>query len=236
MVPQGTRQRGEKQSVIRGTFVIRTCEHFWSIALLRERGERTAATVDAGYADRNHGHEDDDVHERVETPQAGVLPNQDKRRGINVGIRVSAEEAVISRVDEQADKEQAQDVEERDTPENLLDGTGQTLNRVLRLSSREAHKLGTAERKGGSNKNGAEASEAVSERARVVPQAGAPVLAVVARGGPAAQDEDEGDDHEDDDGGQLEAAGPELLLGVADCAEDVDDYDEDEEYRDPDCY
>lgn len=166
--------------------------------------------------------------------QARVLPNQDKRRGVDVGVRIGAEEVLVGRVDEQADKEQAQDVEERDTPEDLLDGTGETLDRVLRLGGGETHELRAAEGEGGRDKDGAEATESVPEGTRVVPQARAPVLAVVAGGGPAAQDANEGDDHEDDGGCQLEAAGPEFLLGVAESAEDVDHYYEDEEDGDPD--
>ena len=71
-----------------------------------------------------------------------------------------------------------------------------------------------------------EATEAVPERARVVPKSCAPVLAVHAVLGTTTADKNDGDNHEDDGGEQLEQRGPELFLCIAECAKKVqnDDY------------
>lgn len=122
-----------------------------------------------------------------------------------------------------------------DTPEDLLDGTGESLGGVLGLGSGETDKLSTGEREGGGDEDGAETTEAVLESSRVVPQSVTPVLAELAIGGTTTADEDEGNEHEDDDGSELEAGTPELLLGVAQSTKDVDDDGDDPEERDPDC-
>lgn len=120
-----------------------------------------------------------------------------------------------------------------DTPENLLDGTGESLGRVGRLGSGKADKLGTGEGEGGGDEDGAEAAEAVLEGTGVLPELATLVLVELAAGGAAAADEDDGDNHEDDGSGELEARAPELLLGEAQGAEDVDEDDEDPEEGDP---
>lgn len=211
-------------------------EDLGGVALLGEGGEGAAAAVDARDADGDDGDEDDDVHEGVEAAEPGVLADEDEGACVDVAVGVGAEEVLVVRGDEQADEEEAEDVEEGDAPEDLLDGAGEGLDGVVSLSGGEADELGAREGEGGGDEDGAEAAEAVAEGARVVPEAGAPVLAVVAVAGPAAEDEDEGDDDEDDGGGELEHRGPELLLGVPYGAEDVDDDDEDEEHGDPDGY
>lgn len=205
------------------------------VALLREGGEGAAPAVHARDADGDDRDEDDDVHEGVEAAEAGVLADQDEGRGADVGVGAGAEQVRVVRVDEQADEEQAEDVEEGDAPEDLLDGAGQGPGGVAGLGGRQADQLGAAEGEGGRDEDGAEAAEAVLERAGVVPEPGAPVLAVLSCVRAAAEDEDQGDEHEDDGSGELEAGGPELLFGVAYRAEDVDDDDQDEEHGDPDC-
>ncbi len=121
-----------------------------------------------------------------------------------------------------------------DTPENLLDRTGEGFGRVLRLSSRQTDQLGAGESKGCSDEDRADTLEAVADGTRIIPETGAPVFAEVAVGRSASEDADEGDDHEDDDSGQLETAGPEFLLSVSEHAEDVDQNDEEKENGNPD--
>lgn len=204
------------------------------VALLGEGGEGATAAVDARHANGDDGDEDDDVHEGIEALEPGVLADEDKGGGIHVGVRVGAEQVRVVRGDEQADKEEAEDVEEGDAPKHLLDGARERFDGVGGLGGCEADELGAGKGKGGGDKDGAKAAKAEAECARVVPQAGAPVLAVLAGAGPAAEDEHEGDDDEDDGGDELEGRGPELFLCVAERAKDVDDDDEAEEHGDPD--
>jgi hypothetical protein len=101
------------------------------------------------------------------------------------------------------------------------------------ISTYQTDELSTGEGEGGSDEDAAEATEAVGEGARVVPQLRAAVRIITAALRTTAADQHNGHDHEDDDGAQLEEGGPELFLSVAKCTEDVDEDDGEPEYRDP---
>ena len=210
-------------------------EELGRIALLGEGREGTRAAVDCRHADGDDGDQDDDVHERVESDEACVLANQHERRCVRIRVRLilGANEAGVVVRNQQADEEKTQDVEERDTPKDLLDGAGKRLDRVVGFSGSETNELRSAEGKCRGHEDGAEALEAVLEGTGVVPELGARVVVVSAALGATAEDEHEGNDHEDDGCRELEAGRPELLFGIAQRSEDVDDYDEDEEYGDP---
>lgn len=109
------------------------------------------------------------------------------------------------------------------SPEDLLDSTGQRLGWVGSLSSCQTDELRSGVRESGSNEDTAETTEAVLERAWVMPEFTAPVLAVFAVLGTATAAKDNSDDHEDADGGKLEARTPEFFFGVTECSENVDD-------------
>lgn len=98
----------------------------------------------------------------------------------------------------------------------------------------QADKLSSGEGEGGRDKDAAETTEAVGKGTGLIPQVGSNVVVVAAAGGTAAEDENKGDDHEDDNGTELEHRSPELLLGVAKGAKDVDDDDGAQEDGDPD--
>lgn len=125
-------------------------------------------------------------------------------------------------------------VEEGDTPKDLLDGRGKGLDRVPGLSSSETDELSAGEREGSGHEDRAETLESVSESTRVVPRLGALVCAVCAILGATAENEDESDNEEDANGDKLEQRGPKLLFSVTDSSEDVDDNDQDEEDSNPD--
>lgn len=209
-------------------------EDLGGVPLLGEGGQGAGAAVDARDADGDDRDEDDDVHEGVEPPQAGVFADEDKGGGVDVGVGVGAEEVRVVGIDEEADEEETEDVKEGDAPKDLFDGPGEGFDGVVGLGGGETDQFGAGKRKRGGDEDGTETAEAVLEGARVVPQAGAPVVGVPTVCGTAAEDEDEGDEDEDDGGDQLDGRGPEFLFGVAECAKDVDDGDEDEEDGDPD--
>lgn len=121
-----------------------------------------------------------------------------------------------------------------DTPEDLLDSTGQRLGGVGRLGGGETDQLSSGVGKGGGDEDGAEATEAVLEGARIIPESVAPVLVVLAARGATTADQDQGDDHKDDGSCELEARTPKLFLGVSQGTENVDEDDEKPEDGDPD--
>ena len=225
-------EEGDRQQ--RAAGAVDVAEALGRVALLSEGGKRAGAAVDGRDTDGENRDENDDVHEGVEALEVGVLADQDEGRGVDVRIGVGAQQVLIVVGNEETDEEQAKDVEEGDTPEDLLDGAGERLERVLRFSSGKADELSSGESKSGRDEDAAEAAEAVGKSTGVVPQTGALVLVVAAAGGAAAEDQDESNDHEDNNGAQLEHRRPKLLLGVAKGAKDVDDKDGDQEETDPD--
>lgn len=216
------------------TGAINVGEDLRSVTLLSESGESAGTTVDTAVTDGNDGDDDDDVDEVVEANQASILGGDDERRSSGVDDGVGAKESLVVVTDKEANEEEGENVEEGDTPENLLDGTRELLGGVRALGGRETDELRTGESKGGGDEHGADALEAVGEGARVVPEPGAPVRTVLAVVRATAQDADETDHDEDDDGDELEERRPELFLSEAEDAEDVDQDDGDQEDGYPD--
>jgi len=130
-IGQRAKRKQHRHRQERPTRAINIRKDLGRVPLLRKRRERARAAVHSRDADREHRDEDDDVHERVEALEVGVLADQDKGRGVDVGIGVRAEQVGVVVRDQQADEEQAEDVEERDTPKDLLDGAGEGLEGVL---------------------------------------------------------------------------------------------------------
>ena len=209
-------------------------EDLGGITLLGKSGKGTRATEDTGDTDRQNGDKNDDVHERIEALEVGVLADEDKGRGVDVDHGVGTEQVLIVVGDKKTDEEETEDVEEGDTPEHLLDGTGKRLEGVASLSGGKTDKLSTGEREGGSDEAGAEATETVGKSTRLVPVTRTPVLVVAGAGGATTEDKDEADDDEDNSRSQLEDRRVELLLSISECTEDVDDDDGEEEDGDPD--
>lgn len=249
-VGKGTPDEVEHNRHKRATRPVNIGKDLGSVVLLGKGSQGTRAAVDARDTERDNRNADDKVHEGVITLEASVLCRKHEGRGtILVGV-AAVEETVIGGADEHADKGKADDVEadkvlaevkthgrfeysQSDTPEDLLDSAGQGLGRVPGLGGSKTNQFSTSEGEGGSDKDTAEAAEAVLERTRIIPQLGTLVRVKVAVGGATTADEDDGDDHEDDNGSQLEARAPELFLGVAQCSKDVDEDDDGPEYSDP---
>lgn len=107
----------------RTTSLVDEGEDLGCVALLSESSERTRATVDTGETDGEDGNHDNNVHEVTETGDTSVLGDNDEGRGSDIN-ETRAEETVGVVGDEETDEEERQDVEEGDTPEDLLDGGG----------------------------------------------------------------------------------------------------------------
>lgn len=225
----------EEENRHKGTArLVNVGEDLRGVTGVSERGQGTRAAIDARNTDRDDRDADDNVHERIVTLKTGILGGQDEgRSALSVGV-LGVEETLVARGDEKTDEGETDNVEEGNTPEDLLDGTRKGSGRVLRLGGGETDKLRAGVGEGGSDENGAEALEAVLERTRIAPVDVAVVLVKLVALGTTTADENDSNDHEDDDGGELEARAPELLLSVTQSAEDVDDDDNNPENSDPD--
>lgn len=212
---QKSKQQNRNHAKQRPARAVDVGENPGRVALLGQGGQRARTAVHAADANGHDRHENDDVHEGVEALQVGVLADQDKGRGVDIGIRIGAEEVLVGGRDEEADKKETQNVKEGDAPKHLLDGAGKCLYGVLGFCGREAHELGAGKGKRGRHKDGAKPAETILKGAWVVPEPCAPVVGVLTGAGPAAEDEDKGDDDEDDGRGEFEQRGPEFFFGVA---------------------
>lgn len=119
------------------------------------------------------------------------------------------------RRDDQADKEQVDNVEDEDTPDDLLGSPGDLLGGVLGFSSSKTDELGTGVGEGGSDEDTAEAVEAVEEGGPgCVPVSCANVATVI--GGDATAVDDDSKNHETETGNDLDDADNEFnLVGSA---------------------
>lgn len=140
----------------------------------------------------------------VETLDTGLVNDNDK--GGNVGTGTVEETLIVVR-DHETDDEKGSDVDDGDTPKGVLDGRRHRLPWVGSLGGSKTNELGTGERKGSGDKDGADTLETVTGESvvRLLPVTSANVFTVVAAGGAStavANDTDE-DEHDDDE--ELEA-------------------------------
>lgn len=110
--------------------------------------------------------------------ETSVFGSNDEWRSSDIDQWVSAEETLVGGVDEQSDKEETDDVEQSNTPEDLLDGTRERLGRILGFSSCETDKFSARESEGGCDEDRADTFKAVLESSRVVPKASSPIFVV----------------------------------------------------------
>ena len=235
-VGEGGEGEDEKDGVEGAAGAVDVGENLGSIALLGESGEGAGTAVDTRNTNGQDRNQDDDVHERVEAVEVGILADKHEGRGLDVDVGVGAEKVVAVVGDQEANKGKTQNVEEGDTPEDLLDGTGERLDGVASLSSGETDKLGTGEGESSSDEDAAEPAESVGKCARLLPELAARVAIVSAALGTATANKDNAEDHEDDCRSKLQHGRPELFLGISKGSKNVDDDDGDEENSNPDAY
>ena len=85
------------------------------------------------------------------------------------GLTGFIEKALIGIWHKEANEGKSDDIEEGDSPKDLLDGGRQGLARVSGLGGGKANQLGTAESESCSDKDRAETFEAVMESSWIVP-------------------------------------------------------------------
>lgn len=174
---------------------------------------------------------DDGVEDGGQDLDAGILDGQDEGRSLGVGT-VGVEKAVVVGGQDETEDEQVDDVEEEDTEENLLGGTGDGLAGVLRLGSSQTDQLSATESERGNDEDGTETVEAVVESTGVGPVLGANVALVADT---TAVDDDSKND-EANAGADLDHGEDELDFTVTLDAKDLDDGKSDQEDRDPDTH
>lgn len=115
-----------------------------------------------GVGDGDDGEGDDGVHDGGEDLDLGLLEGADEGGVFGVGAGCLGQKWVVT-LDDEAQDEEGDDVEERHTPEDLLGGLGERFARVVGLGGGKADELGSGEGEGGGHEDGAETLEAVLE-------------------------------------------------------------------------
>lgn len=161
----GSDENGEQGT----TLSIDVREESRGLVLLCQSGEGTGRSVDGRVADGKHRNHDDHVHDGVEAGDTGVLDGDDEGGSLGVDVGFCVQQALVVVRDQKADDGQGYDVEEGDTPEDLLDGCGEGFAGVGGFGGSQADEFSTGESEGGVDEDTAESFEAVVEGAGVRP-------------------------------------------------------------------
>lgn len=189
---------------------------------------RTGRAEGARVGDRDDREGDDGVEDGGKDLDTRILNSQDERTGLGIGT-AGSQQSVVVRSDDEPKNEKIDDVEEEDSPKDLLGGTGNRLPRVGGLGSSKTDQLSAAKSEGSGDKDGAEAVEAVSKGAGVVPVLGAQVSLVA---NTTTVDHDAEDD-EADTGANLDHGENEFDFTIATDTEDLDGSEHDKEDSHP---
>lgn len=117
--------------------------------------------VSAGVGDTHDGNQNDGVEDRRQNLDTGKFDGNDERRGARRATLSGVKRAVGRHV--QSNEEQVDNVEDEDTPDDLLRGPWDLLYGVLRLGGSKTDKLGTGVSESGGDEHAAEAVEAIEE-------------------------------------------------------------------------
>ncbi len=166
------------------------------------------AVGDAGIAvnsrviDGNGRREDDEVEQVRRCREADVGENLDERAVVHGDL--------VPRPEGHDDDHRA-DVEDEDTPDNLVNGFRQRLFRIFRFPGGDADEFDAAEREDDRHHGQAEAPAAVGQDAAVVPEV-AEILRERAR---ILQDEPGAEENHAQDGGDFDEGHPEFRFTVS---------------------
>ena len=161
-VGQQAEDQGDHERDPRTAVLVDLGEDLGRHAVQRERLDRARRAVGARVRDGDDGDGDDGVDDGGEDFNAGQDAGAHEWRVLGVGAAGSRELFVVGG-DDEAEEEEGEDVEQSDTPEDLLGGLWKRLSGVVGLGSCETNQLGTGEGEGGSDEDGAEALESVLE-------------------------------------------------------------------------
>lgn len=203
----------------------------WGHALAGESLNSSGGSVGAGVCDRDDGDRDDGVEDGWKSLDVGKFESQDEWRVSGIGTG-SSREILLIRSDDGAENEKGDDVEEGDTPEDLLGSLGNGLSWVVRLSSGKTDKLSSSESERCGDEDGTESLKTVLECSWLSPERESKVTTVV--GWDTAAVDDYTEDDETNNSANLDKTKNELDFSVTLDTKKVDGDDQNQKYGDPD--
>jgi hypothetical protein len=220
----------EENTVERATLGVNVLEEVGSHVALSHSLDGSGRAESAGVGNREDSNGDDSVHDAREDLDTSILDGKNEGGGLGVGTAGTHETLIVGGEDE-TDDEQVEDVEDGNSPEDLLASHGDGSAGVGRLGSSKTNHLSTTERESSNDKDGAETLEA-GESTGVVPVLGADV-ALVAN---TTTVDDNTEDDETNTGADLDDGEHKLDLTVTSNTKDLDTNESDKEDRDPDSH
>lgn len=165
---QASKEELEKGDNKRTTLLVNVGEDFGPHTVLGQSLEGSGGSKGAGVGDTHDRNQDHGVEDGWKDLDTGKLDGNDERRATTGSTLTMVQRAVSG--DNEADEEQVHNVEDADTPDDLLGGLGDFLLWVFSLGSSESSKFSSAESEGSRDEDSAESMEAIEEGAvRVVP-------------------------------------------------------------------
>lgn len=211
----------------RATLAVNVGQELRGVAALSHSLHGSGGTESARVGDGQDGDGDDSIEDGGKDLDTSILDGQDEWRGLCVGTG-STEKTLIIAAENDSDDEEVDNVEDCDTPEDLLGGGGNGLAGIRRLGSGETNHLSTTKSEGSDNEDGAETLE-VGKSTRVVPVFDAEVTLVA----DTATVDDDTEDDETNTGKDLDDGENEFDFTVSSDTEDLDNDESDEKDGDP---
>ena len=173
--------------------------------------QHTRGGVHPGVPRRQHGSQDNGVHDCRRRQQTSMLEHQGERADGDI-LHIVAQQTRIGIRNDQADNQDREDVKQQDTPEDLAHRARNVLLRIFRFTGSDADKLGALEREADNHRHANHRRETAGERRiRDPPVAPAGWL----RPFEDADNQHHADDDKDNDGGYLYQREPVFRLAKA---------------------
>jgi len=146
-ISQQTESKLNDDTVDGTTLAINVVQELGGMATHGHSLHGTGGTKGTRVGDGQDGDGDDGVEDGGQNLDACILNGEDERRGLCVGAR-GTEETLIIRTENGSNDEEVDDVEESNTPKDLLGSSGDRLSGVSSLSGGEANHFSTTKGKG----------------------------------------------------------------------------------------
>lgn len=220
----------EDNTVERAALGVNVLEEVGGHVALSHSLDGSGRTESAGVGNGENSNSDDSVHDAWKDLDTGILDSKNEGRGLGVGTAGAHQARVVGGEDE-TDDEQVENVEDSNSPEDLLASHGDRLAGVGRLSSSQTDHLSTTEGESSDDEDSAETLEA-GESTRIAPVLDTDV-ALVAN---ATAVDDNTEDDETNTGADLDDRENKLNFTVTSNTEDLNAHEDNKEDRDPDSH